>query len=161
MPLKTLSRFILIPELKLEYVARAAQGGMCILVCSKARKTEYCPRCAHPSDSTYDHREVSIKDAPIHGIMIKLKIKKRRLWCKPCGKPFTEPVPGIRKNFCHTGRISATPSAMAVPFAMPAIHIAILHGSGGTSGVLRASSTRSIIVILNSGRGASNILGPR
>ncbi|MBU6155200.1 MAG: hypothetical protein KGP28_12925, partial [Bdellovibrionales bacterium] len=45
--------------------ARAAQGGMCILVCSKARKTEYCPRCAHPSDSTYDHREVSIKDAPI------------------------------------------------------------------------------------------------
>jgi hypothetical protein len=36
MPLKTLSKFILIPELKLEYVAKAAGGSMCILVCGVA-----------------------------------------------------------------------------------------------------------------------------
>jgi transposase len=104
MPLKTLSKFILIPELKLEHVAKAAGGSMCILVCSKAPKPEFCPKCATPSSSGYDSRVVTVKDAPIHGVMIKLRIRKRRLWCAPCKKPFTEPIPGIRKNFCHTER---------------------------------------------------------
>src|SRR5262249_2733027 len=35
---------------------------------------------------------------------VRLVVHKRRLWCKPCGKPFTEPLPGVRKGFRHTER---------------------------------------------------------
>ena len=37
-------------------------------------------------------------------MQVRLTIRKRRLWCKPCRKPFTEPVPGIRKRARHTER---------------------------------------------------------
>jgi transposase len=103
MPFKTLSKFLLIPELELNYVKKTSHG-YCVIFCEKKKTIEYCPRCASPSNSTYDRRQVQIKDAPIHGNAVKLMIRKRRLWCKPCSKPFTEPVPGIRKNFSHTER---------------------------------------------------------
>jgi transposase len=37
-----------------------------------------------------------------------LEIRKRRLWCKPCRKPFTEPISGIRKGKRHTERYLAS-----------------------------------------------------
>jgi transposase len=103
MPLRNLSNFILLPELKLTRCVREnkSEGRM---ECSKRPHPEYCPRCAQLSESTYDHRRVKIKDAPLHGKGITLVIRKRRLWCKPCQKPFTEPVPGIRKGKRHTER---------------------------------------------------------
>lgn len=103
MPADTLSRFILLPELKLERVTQEHKfAGR--YECSKRPQTEYCPRCASASVSTYDHRTVRIKDAPIRGAGVYLVIRKRRLWCKVCLKPFTEPVPGIRKGKRHTER---------------------------------------------------------
>lgn len=72
--------------------------------CQKKRSIEYCPKCATPSDSTYDHRVVRVKDEPLRNQGVILQVKKRRLWCNPCGKPFTEPVPGVRKGKRHTER---------------------------------------------------------
>jgi transposase len=72
--------------------------------CSKSPQTEYCPKCATPSSSTYDHRVIRIKDSPVRGHGAKLVIRKRRLWCKPCQKPFSEPIPGIQKGKRHTER---------------------------------------------------------
>jgi transposase len=66
--------------------------------------TEYCPRCASPSNSAYDHRTVRLKDEPLRGFQVSLEVRKRRLWCKPCGKPFTEPLPGTKKGKRHTER---------------------------------------------------------
>jgi transposase len=103
MPKDTLANFILLPELKLIRSIRESQtqGRM---ECVKVRKTEYCHRCATPSDVTYDHRTVRVKDAPIRGKLIFLCIRKRRLWCNPCKKPFTEFTPGVRKRKRHTER---------------------------------------------------------
>lgn len=103
MPLHTLSRFVLLPELKLDRMVKENKRSA-RLECLKIPKTEYCPRCATASNSTYDHRKVRIKDAPVRGKSMILVIRKRRLWCKPCEKPFTEPVPGIRKGKQHTER---------------------------------------------------------
>lgn len=103
MPADRLSRFILLPELKLTGVVRESHThGR--LECEKVARVEYCPRCAAPSRSTYDHRVVRIKDAPIRGQGTYLRIRKRRLWCKPCARPFTESIPGIRKGKRHTER---------------------------------------------------------
>ena len=103
MPTQTLSNFILLPELKLlRSVKESNSSGR--LECSKIPHIEYCPHCAQPSQSTYDHRTVRVIDAPIRGQGTYLKIRKRRLWCKPCGKAFTEKVPGIRAGKRHTER---------------------------------------------------------
>ena len=99
---ETLSKFVLLPELHLINVK--AWGSQGYYWCVKEPTTEYCPRCAKPSDRVHDLRRVAIKDAPIRGHGILLYITKRRLWCKPCGKPFTEKLPGIRKGKRHTER---------------------------------------------------------
>lgn len=107
MPMERLSRFILLPELKLTRTVREnRQQGR--LECHKVPQTEYCPKCASPSHSTYDHRTVRVKDAPIRGQGVWLVIRKRRLWCSTCRKPFTEPVPGVRKGKRHTERYART-----------------------------------------------------
>jgi transposase len=99
----SLTNFILLPELKLIRSVRE-RSGQGRIECQKAPKIEYCPKCATSSSSTYDHRTVRIKDAPIREKSIVLQIKKRRLWCKPCQKPFTERVPGVRARKRHTER---------------------------------------------------------
>jgi transposase len=89
-PETTLTGFVLLPELKLIHFG---SGGF--WTCEKQSDAEVCPRCATLSKSIYDHRWVLIRDEPVRGNPIRLKILKRRFWCKPCQKPFTEPIPGV------------------------------------------------------------------
>jgi len=100
---QVLTNFFLLPELKLTRVVQEHRFGA-RYECMKEVQVEYCPKCATPSESTYDHRSVRVKDAPIRGSGVTLVIRKRRLWCAPCRKPFTEPVPGISKGKRHTER---------------------------------------------------------
>lgn len=94
MPTSVLSNFIFLPELELARIEKVGRyRGHYFL--NKKKSPAVCPRCAKPSTSTYDRRTVKIEDAPIRGYGVGLVIKKRRLWCKPCQKPFTEPIQGI------------------------------------------------------------------
>lgn len=93
-PYETLSNFILINELKLERWIRIGKSTSLVL-CQKVSDFEVCTRCALPAYSIYDHRTVTVKDSPVRGKEIYLRIKKRRFFCKNCKKPFTEPVSGI------------------------------------------------------------------
>lgn len=98
-----LSRFMLLPELRLTTWKQSspsestAQGR-------KTSKVEVCPKCATPSSVVYDHRIVKVRDAPVRGQAIILKLKKRRFFCKTCRKPFTEPISGIGKGHRTTQR---------------------------------------------------------
>lgn len=105
MPTDRLTKFILLPELKLTATVREGRH-LGRFECSKEPKVEYCPKCATPSYAAYDHRVVRIKDAPIRGQGVILQIRKRRLWCKPCKKPFTERIAGIRDRKRHTERFA-------------------------------------------------------
>ncbi|MES1176940.1 MAG: transposase family protein [Myxococcales bacterium] len=60
---------------------------------------EVCPRCATPSTSVYDRRWVHLKDEPLRLRQTILSVHKRRFWCAGCRKPFTEPLPGVRKGY--------------------------------------------------------------
>jgi transposase len=89
-----LARFIALPAIKVLSVKK--HDHALIYACEKIRtEHEICTRCATPSSAIYDHRWVSIKDEPIRRTGCRLEIRKRRYWCKPCRKPFTEPVEGI------------------------------------------------------------------
>lgn len=102
MPHERLARFTLLPELKFISIRELRRGA--VIEAEKVSDFEVCPKCASRSQSTYDHRWVGVKDEPIRGRYIVLRIKKRRFWCKPCRKPFTEPVPGIGKRQRTTER---------------------------------------------------------
>jgi transposase len=93
-PIARLSNFLLLPDLKLEKVVHPVrhQG---VYHCTKIKTPEVCPRCASLSVTGYDTRRVRIQDSPIRGSGIVLIITKRRMWCKTCKKPFTEPIEGI------------------------------------------------------------------
>jgi transposase len=95
MPLDRLARFALLPELRLLGVHDCQTFSL--FEAEKTSAMEVCPRCATPSESVYDRRWVKIKDAPIRGRLIILRLRKRRFSCRPCKKPFTEPVAGISK----------------------------------------------------------------
>lgn len=89
-----LSNFILWSDLKLLHFKKVGKTQT-LAVCYKMSEFEVCPRCAQKSSSIYDRRWVTIKDAPIRGKKLVLRIQKRRLYCSNCKKPFTEPVNGI------------------------------------------------------------------
>lgn len=104
MPQSSLVRRILLPELELTNSWFFSGHDHTHLEVRKTSKMEVCPRCATPSTVIYDHRVAKVRDAPIRDRQVMLHIHKRRFNCKPCGKPFTEPVPGIRKRARFTER---------------------------------------------------------
>ncbi len=107
MPEPSLARSFLLPELRLlKENARTKQGV--ILHAEKTSKMEVCPKCAEPSTNVYDHREVRIRDEPFRKRQVVLVIRKRRFACRTCRRPFTEPVPGVRKGYRTTDRYRAS-----------------------------------------------------
>jgi len=98
-----LTRFVLLPELRLTAWKQSSHSESRVQV-KKTSLMEVCPKCATPSTSIYDHRIVTIKDAPLRGNAVILRVKKRRFYCKACRKPFTEPVEGIGKRHRTTWR---------------------------------------------------------
>jgi transposase len=108
MPDQSLIRTLLLPELSLTSFRRIPDTRVLEVVAMKRTAIEFCPRCASPSSTGYDRRRVVLKDAPFRDLRVSLLVDKRRLWCKPCGRPFTEPLPGVRKGFRHTERYGRT-----------------------------------------------------
>jgi len=102
MPQRSLTDAILLPETELQGFWRRALHIQ--LELRKRPMLEVCPRCATPSQVGYDRRRVRLKDAPLRNRAVTLYLTKRRLFCKPCKKPFTEPVPGVRKGRRTTER---------------------------------------------------------
>lgn len=98
-----LARFLLLPELKLTAFKKDKTASN-VIQAKKNSLFEVCPKCATPSSSVYDHRIVTLRDAPIRGTGMRMRIKKRRFFCKPCRKPFTEPVAGVGKGHRTTER---------------------------------------------------------
>lgn len=89
-----LSRYLLLPEMKLRQV-RSGPGGFLIEVVKIRPEFEICPHCAKPTSISYGRRWVQVRDEPWRSRQVTLKIQKRRYYCKPCRRTFMEPVPGI------------------------------------------------------------------
>ncbi len=103
MPWIKLSHHLLLPELELIDVSSASRAWAHYRTRSTALEA-LCPRCPTLSRSVYDRRICTVKDAPVRDQIVFLKIEKRRFWCAPCRKPFTEYIPGIKKGSRTTER---------------------------------------------------------
>jgi transposase len=86
-----LTRFVLPDDLKLIAIRRFNKRYVWDV--EKVRqKFEVCPRCATPSTVRAGRCSSTVKDEPLRGEELWLKIRKHRYFCKPCRKPFTESV---------------------------------------------------------------------
>lgn len=104
MPETMLLRRLLLPELKFRRSWRKPGTVTLGVEVEKESAFEVCPRCATASSSVYDHRVVKVRDEPLRDLAVRLIVRKRRFACRPCRRPFTEPVPGIRKGYRSTER---------------------------------------------------------
>lgn len=104
MPADPFIRSLLLPELRFSHTTHKPNSATTHIWARKESASEVCPKCAVPSNSIYDSRIVKLKDAPVREKQIYMHVRKRRFMCKPCGKPFTEPVPGVKKGARSTQR---------------------------------------------------------
>src|SRR3712207_619592 len=102
MPIRILTENLLLPELRLNQFGWRKLHFF--FHCEKKAPFEVCPKCATPAYIRYDKRVVRIKDSPVRNRAVTLVLTKRRFFCKPCQKPFMEPVSGIRKGRRTTER---------------------------------------------------------
>ncbi len=102
-PQSEIPQFFLLPELKLIKWSLDRKSYHHLWV-QKTSTMEVCPKCATSSESLYDHRWVRVHDQPLRGSGVWFHIFKRRFYCKFCRKPFTEPIPGVRKGKRTTER---------------------------------------------------------
>lgn len=102
-PESRLADWILLPNLKLIHAAERQN----LLVVEAQLKPSSCPRCGVLSTTGYDSRWSVLKDVSLtqaDSPFVMLKIKKKRLYCKSCKKPFMPDLPGIRKRRRTTER---------------------------------------------------------
>ncbi len=104
MTIEKLAQMTLLPELEIIKIL-TEPGFSWVFVLRKRSHFEVCPKCAMKSYSIYDKRVAEIKDAPLPGGQILLRIIKRRFLCSASKKPFTEPVLGISKGYRTTNRL--------------------------------------------------------
>lgn len=104
MPEPILVRRLLLKELRLVRAFRRPGSQTMEVHAEKESDIEVCPRCATPSSSVYDHRQIRVRDSPVRNMGVWLTVRKRRFSCAPCRRPFTEPVGGIRKGYRTTER---------------------------------------------------------
>jgi len=98
MPEPSITLQLLLPELHLLKTRRGPRGGLDFLV-ESTLPWKVCPRCATRSSSVYDRRWVTVRDEPIRRGEMRLVIRKRRFSCRPCGRPFTEAIDGVRVGY--------------------------------------------------------------
>jgi transposase len=106
MPPRVLPDFLSLPELEVSRVLRVNRTTQ-VYESSLAHRAHACPKCAQPTAITYDRRTVRLKDAPIRSIRVELRVKKRRLLCKPCDHVFTESISGVWPGRRTTQRFRA------------------------------------------------------
>jgi transposase len=99
-----LTKTLLLPELKLIAISKISDMTQ-LWSMQKLNLGAVCPKCATFSRSIHDSRRVKIHDQSFNQKDIYLEIKKHRYLCKPCKRPFTEPIPGILPRKKTTQRL--------------------------------------------------------
>lgn len=98
-----LARWCALPELKFMRFRGINQSWFELEMQSESR-FRACPKCQQISHSVYDHRWVRLLDSPLRDRRVRLRIKKKRYYCKFCKKPFTELLQGVYQHQRCTDR---------------------------------------------------------
>ena len=67
-----------------------------------------CPHCQKPSDKLHQNRPVLIRDLPISGRFVHLKLPRRQFYCSCCQRYFTERLSFVDWERRYTQRYENT-----------------------------------------------------
>ena len=93
-----LTKFLLLPKLKLINFNHRATTKTITYTCQTTSSSSICPHCDTLCQTVHDRRTVSILDAPHLDKTKVLKITKKRFRCPKCKKVHTESINGINKR---------------------------------------------------------------
>ena len=100
---------------------RPTEGSVEVTIISRADRAA-CPHCGRVSPKPHDRRLRRKRDVPLAGRQVSLLLVKRRFWCLPCRRSFTEAdsICGWRRR--TTLRLRETIGAQAC--SRPIAHVA-------------------------------------
>lgn len=112
-PATVIADLLSLPNLKITKCYRNYTKRFCQIEATSQSQDAVCMSCGQFTSCTYDHRISKAKDSPVRDFRVTLIIKKKRFYCRPCKKTFTELIPGIfsrarvtdrlRKHILYTG----------------------------------------------------------
>ena len=65
-----------------------------------------CPRCKQVSRSLHQNHKHLVKDLPMSGQAVYLRVNRRQFKCKNCGKPFSEDLDYVNKKRTYMKRLA-------------------------------------------------------
>ncbi len=65
-----------------------------------------CDRCSQISHQVHQNHRYLVKDLPISGQAVYLKVNRRQFKCKNCGKPFSEELDWVKKRRIYSTRLA-------------------------------------------------------
>jgi transposase len=74
------------------------EGVGIILHLSSERDEAICPTCGKLSQKTHQNHRHLVKDLPLMGQAVYLKVNRRQFKCKICKKPFSEELSFVKKR---------------------------------------------------------------
>lgn len=68
------------------------------LTAQRLRRTAECPACGARSSRVHQYHHRTVNHGYLNDKLILVRLTVRRFFCKSCGKPFTEHLPGISRR---------------------------------------------------------------
>ena len=93
MPKLNVSRFLLLPQLKL--IEFSSFKRFVHFHCESDKKRAPCPFCGDPRPRLHQYYKRKLKDGVVRGRLHILIIKMKRYRCGSCHRTFNESLPGI------------------------------------------------------------------
>ncbi|MGH1395492.1 MAG: transposase family protein [Trichormus sp.] len=68
-------------------------------------KLAQCPRCGKTTDKTHQNHWYMVRDIPMSGYQVILKVNRRQLKCTECQKVFREKLSFVKTRTTYTTRL--------------------------------------------------------
>jgi transposase len=91
-----------LPNVSIRNVVKEGKEVFLLLGCLKEEVT--CPHCSNLTDELHQTKSRLVRDLPISGQEIYLKIPRRKFYCQPCQKFFTENLEFVEERRKYTKR---------------------------------------------------------
>lgn len=91
-----------LPNVSIRNVIKEGKEAFLLLACSKEEVN--CPHCSNLTDELHQTSSLLVRDLPISGQEIYLKVPRRKFYCKPCQKFFTENLEFMEERRKYTKR---------------------------------------------------------
>ena len=70
------------------------------------QKERKCPHCGTTTDKTHQNHWYTVRDIPLSGYQVLLRVNRRQLRCKKCQKIFSEKLSFVKSRRTYTKRLA-------------------------------------------------------